>query len=309
MLSEVDGAGLVARLEPEGWSCGPARSRRRAAEVGASGDGSVGGGVDLRPGSNPYRGGMDGYSISQVAERTGFPATTLRFYEQSGLVRPRRTSAGYRCYDDADVELLAFIGRAKGFGLSLEEITELLALLDAEECRPVQGRLRDLVEAKIADARARVAELTAFTLELQRFAASLDRHTPDGPCDDACGCTTEPDGATTSQLVALTDRPPLPGAEPVIACTLSPERVGDRLVEWQSTARSAAGVERVEGGSRLRFGRGADAAALAGLIAAEQDCCSFLTFRLTVGSDEITLDVIGPDGTQPVIDALVGAPT
>src|SRR4051794_17245466 len=43
---------------------------------------------------------MDGYSISQVAERTGFPPSTLRFYEQAGLVRPARTPAGYRCYDD-----------------------------------------------------------------------------------------------------------------------------------------------------------------------------------------------------------------
>lgn len=33
---------------------------------------------------------MDGYSISQVAERTGFSPSALRFYEQHGLVRPER---------------------------------------------------------------------------------------------------------------------------------------------------------------------------------------------------------------------------
>ena len=135
--------------------------------------------------------GMDGYSISQVAERTGFPPTTLRFYEQSGLVRPARTTAGYRCYDDTHIELLAFIGRAKGFGLSLEEITELLSLLDGDECAPVQGRLRDLIDTKIADAHAKIAELQAFTGELERFADTLEVHTPDGPCDDTCGCTTD----------------------------------------------------------------------------------------------------------------------
>lgn len=134
---------------------------------------------------------MDGYSISQVAERTGFPATTLRFYEQSGLVRPERTAAGYRCYDDTHIELLSFIGRAKGFGLSLEEITELLGLLDGDECAPVQGRLRDLVDTKIAAAHAKIAELQAFTVELQRFAETLEVHTPDGPCDDTCGCTAD----------------------------------------------------------------------------------------------------------------------
>jgi len=135
--------------------------------------------------------GMDGFSISQVAAQTGFPASTLRFYEQAGLVRPERTPAGYRSYDERDLELLAFIGRAKGFGLSLEEITELLGLLDEDRCAPVQGRLRDLVDTKIADAQDRIAELEAFTAELQRVASTLHDHTPDGPCDNACGCTTD----------------------------------------------------------------------------------------------------------------------
>lgn len=148
---------------------------------------------------------MDGYSISQVAERTGFPPTTLRFYEQSGLVRPARTTAGYRCYDDTHIELLAFIGRAKGFGLSLEEITELLSLLDGDECAPVQGRLRDLIDTKIADAHAKIAELQAFTGELERFADTLEVHTPDGPCDDACGCTTD-----TPRSIAPPVRMPTP---------------------------------------------------------------------------------------------------
>lgn len=148
---------------------------------------------------------MDGYSISQVAERTGFPPTTLRFYEQSGLVRPARTPAGYRTYDDTHIELLSFIGRAKGFGLSLEEITELLSLLDGDECAPVQGRLRDLIDTKIADAHAKIAELQAFTGELERFADTLEVHTPDGPCDDACGCTTD-----TPRSIAPPVRMPTP---------------------------------------------------------------------------------------------------
>src|SRR4029078_6628276 len=123
-------------------------------------------------------GPMDGYSISQVAERTGFLPSRLRYYEQPRLVRPGRTSAGYRCYDESHIELLSFIGRAKGFGLSLEEITELLALLGGGDCAPVQGRLRGMVGAKIAHAQPKAAELDAFTAELQRVAASLGLHTP-----------------------------------------------------------------------------------------------------------------------------------
>lgn len=147
---------------------------------------------------------MDGLSISKVAERTGFPASTLRFYEQAGLVRPARTESGYRSYTERDLDVLSFIGRAKSFGLSLEEITELLALLDEDRCAPVQGRLRALIDDKIADARRRIAELETFTTELQQVAATLDHHTPDGPCDDACGCTSDPNGTAG---VSMTVKP------------------------------------------------------------------------------------------------------
>jgi DNA-binding transcriptional MerR regulator len=244
---------------------------------------------------------MDGYTISQVAERTGFPATTLRYYEQSGLVRPGRTAAGYRCYDDTHLELLSFIGRAKGFGLSLEEITELLTLLGDDECAPVQHRLRDLVDTKIADAQTKVAELTAFTIELQRVAASLGGHTPDGPCDDTCGCTTD-HRSDAVQPVALGRR-----SDPPIACTLSGDQMTTRLAAWRTMAAGATSREATSDGTRLRFERTVDVADLAALVAAEQDCCRFFTFTLTVGIDEVILDVTAPADARPTIDALVGA--
>lgn len=245
---------------------------------------------------------MDGYSISQVAERTGFPASTLRFYEQSGLVRPARTPAGYRSYDQRHIELLSFIGRAKGFGLSLEEITELLGLLDEHTCAPVQGRLRDLIDTKIADAQDRIAELVAFTGELQRVASTLGGHTPAGPCDDRCGCTKDPPEPVA---VSMTTRPTM-ADRPPIACTLSPHRVGDRMAEWRALLGDAVGRAAVADGVRVHFTRDVDLAAIAVLVAAEQECCRFFTFTLAVGIDQVTLDVTGPPDARPVIDALVG---
>ncbi|WP_442813159.1 MerR family transcriptional regulator [Streptomyces sp. NBC_01800] len=66
--------------------------------------------------------------ISQLAERSGVPATTLRFYEGAGLLAAGRTASGYRVYGEDAVERLAFIGAAKHLGLPLEEISELLAV-------------------------------------------------------------------------------------------------------------------------------------------------------------------------------------
>lgn len=249
-------------------------------------------------------GGMDGYSIFQVARRTGFPATTLRFYEQAGLVRPDRTPAGYRSYDDTHIELLSFIGRAKGFGLSLDEITELLGLLGDDECAPVQGRLRDLVDAKIADAQHKVAELQAFTTELRRVAAALGTHTPAGPCDENCGCTTD-DPTGGGQSIVLGARRADTGT-PEIACTFAAHQVDERLAQWRDTVAEAAHREAIDGGTRLVFAREVDIAAVAALVAAEQDCCQFFTFTLTVRSDGVTLDVIAPPGAQPLTDSLLG---
>lgn len=134
---------------------------------------------------------MDGYPIAEAARRSGFSASALRYYEQHGLLHPRRTDAGYRCYDERDLERLAFLSRAKGLGCTLPEIEELLGLLDDERCSPVQERLRDLIDERIAEADARSADLAAFAAELRRVAGTLDRPAADGPCDDDCGCLGE----------------------------------------------------------------------------------------------------------------------
>lgn len=134
---------------------------------------------------------MDGYSISEAAARTGFSRSALRYYERHGLIRPDRTPSGYRCYRDQHVEQLGFVARAKGYGLSLMEISELLELLDDDRCSPVQDRLRSLIDARIIEAEQRVAELIAFAADLRRVAATLDGPTPDGPCDDTCGCVSQ----------------------------------------------------------------------------------------------------------------------
>jgi len=262
--------------------------------------------LDLQPGLNLYGGPMNGYSIAQAAGRTGFSASALRYYERSGLVHPARTAAGYRSYDDAQVERLSFIGRAKGLGLSLDEINDLVSLLDQDQCEPVQGRLRALVDAKVADAQARIAELVAFTGELQRVSATLDQHTPDGPCDDACGCTSEP---TPGQSigVALIAKPAASSETPV-ACTLEPERVGDRLSDWQRVLADATVHEPIDGGVRAWFSDDTDAAALAGLAASEQQCCRFFTFSITISAAGLVLDITGPPDARPVINELVGVP-
>lgn len=129
--------------------------------------------------------------ISRLAERSGVPATTLRFYESAGLLSADRTPAGYRMYGEDAVERLAFIGAAKHLGLALEEIGELVGVWEAGACRDVKADLRPRIAARLAEAEVRAAELAAFTASLRGALAHLDA-LPDraGRCDPECGFLT-----------------------------------------------------------------------------------------------------------------------
>lgn len=68
-------------------------------------------------------------SVGQVAERSGFAPSALRYYEKEGLIEATRTSGGQRRYDRAVLRRLAFVAAARRVGLKLEEIGDALALL------------------------------------------------------------------------------------------------------------------------------------------------------------------------------------
>lgn len=68
-------------------------------------------------------------NIGQAAVRSALSAKTIRYYEDIGLVIPRRQpSNDYRDYTDADVAQLSFLQRARAVGFGLDECRELLEL-------------------------------------------------------------------------------------------------------------------------------------------------------------------------------------
>jgi DNA-binding transcriptional MerR regulator len=138
---------------------------------------------------------MSTYRIVEVAERSGFSASALRYYEGIGLVEPStRTGGGYRIYDDAALARLGFISRAKHLGCSLDEITDLVAIWDGERCGPVQSRFHELITEKIADAARQIAELTELKAQLEGAATLLAGPATDGPCGPECACLQLADG-------------------------------------------------------------------------------------------------------------------
>lgn len=122
--------------------------------------------------------------IGEVAERSGVNPTTIRYYEDIGLLpHPGRTPAGYRDYTDPAVARLSFIRAAQSIGLSLGEIGEVLALRERGEapCPHVVT----LIEDRAAELAQRIAALEQMRRELVDLAKQA-RSLP--PRDDAEFC-------------------------------------------------------------------------------------------------------------------------
>lgn len=68
-------------------------------------------------------------TIGEVAHRSGFPPSALRFYEREGLLHTTRTSGGQRRYERSVLRRLAFIRAARTIGVGLDEVREGLEKL------------------------------------------------------------------------------------------------------------------------------------------------------------------------------------
>ncbi|RZT85617.1 DNA-binding transcriptional MerR regulator [Pseudonocardia sediminis] len=253
---------------------------------------------------------MDGLKVSELAERAGVPATTLRFYEQHGLLTPRRSPSGYRLFDDDAVDQLRFIATAKSLGLSLDDIGILLRPWRREGCREVQRALSPMLEQRGAEARDQIVALQEFTARLDQARRMLDEIDRDGPCDAACPFLAQEQTGTRARPApearGPVPRPPAtaepvppagPGgdgpsvaapATPGAACSLPGPSWHDRWARWSlvlvhATSRRLSGEwVRVEFDPAVLDDGGAGE--LAALVRAERRCCPALQMSLTIGA-------------------------
>jgi DNA-binding transcriptional MerR regulator len=107
---------------------------------------------------------MTAYTVGQLAERSGVPATTLRYYDDIGLLVPRRSSSGHRRYDASAADVLQLIQLCRILGLSLAEIAVVLGNGGREARRAIAIR-------KVRDVDRAIAQLTTVRQVLEHFAA------------------------------------------------------------------------------------------------------------------------------------------
>ena len=122
--------------------------------------------------------------IGEVAGRTGVPPKTIRFWEDQRLLPPpARTPAGYRDYDPAVLERLAFIRHAQAAGFTLDAIRQVLEVRDGGQppCVHVTG----LITQRLAEVEARLAELARTRDQLAALAGRAAAQDP-ADCREYC---------------------------------------------------------------------------------------------------------------------------
>jgi DNA-binding transcriptional MerR regulator len=103
--------------------------------------------------------------ITEVAQRSGVPASTLRFYEEKGLIASVGRRGLRRLFDAAVLERLALIALGRAAGFSLEEIARMFA----PDGRPRIDR--QMLVAKADELDKTIRELTAMRDGLRHAAA------------------------------------------------------------------------------------------------------------------------------------------
>src|SRR5579859_7181663 len=79
---------------------------------------------------------------AECARRTGLTVRALRIYERHGLIEPRRTSKGWRCYGPRELQRLNVIVTLKAFGMTLTQIHTLLKTKSPPLARVFQIQLQ-----------------------------------------------------------------------------------------------------------------------------------------------------------------------
>ncbi|QAY77982.1 MerR family DNA-binding transcriptional regulator [Sphingosinicella sp. BN140058] len=122
--------------------------------------------------------------IQEVADSLGITPRTLRFYEDRGLIEPRRVGT-QRIYSKRETARMQLILRGKRLGFSLREIQEFLDLYDAdpqhlEQMRALAGRCRERIEeleAQKAALEQTVKELAVIEREALMRVKGTERAT------------------------------------------------------------------------------------------------------------------------------------
>lgn len=116
--------------------------------------------------------------IGELAKKSGVAARMLRYYEEQGLISPRRIDNGYRTYDDYLVDRVQKIRGLVDSGIPTRIISQILPCLDQPQTivvRNAEPGLRNL----LSEERDRMTEKIDFLIQnrasITRYIEAIDR--------------------------------------------------------------------------------------------------------------------------------------
>lgn len=109
-------------------------------------------------------------NIGTVAELSGLPAKTIRYYEDVSLVVPNRQENGYRDYSETELHKLKFLGRARALGFTLEDCRTLLALYEDDQRE--SAKVRQIAKSHLDRIDQKIAELQSMRATLDHLVAT-----------------------------------------------------------------------------------------------------------------------------------------
>jgi len=119
-------------------------------------------------------------NIGEVSERSGLPPKTIRYYEDINLVRPLRSDNGYRSFRESDIHKLAFLGRARALGFSIEDCRTLMGLYEDETRESAQ--VKAVAKEHLAEIDNKITQLKSMRETLSHLVeACQGDHRPDCP--------------------------------------------------------------------------------------------------------------------------------
>ena len=128
-------------------------------------------------------------NIGDIAKATGISAKMIRYYEETGLIRPAtRTLSGYRIYSDNDLQTLRFVRRARDLGFTVKQIDDLLTLW--RDRTRASASVKELAVGHVAALEKKMQELKEMSDTLLHLASHChgdDR--PDCPILKTLGST------------------------------------------------------------------------------------------------------------------------
>ena len=118
-------------------------------------------------------------TIGVFAKAAGVNVETIRFYQLKGLLpQPERPLGSIRRYGQADVVRVKFVKSAQRLGFCLDEIGQLLKLEDGTHC----SEAAELAALRLADVRARLADLTRMEAALSKLVSECNAHQGNVSC-------------------------------------------------------------------------------------------------------------------------------